>query len=246
MISEKEKQRRLKISKALKGRKKLPEHIKKIADANRGKKRTLEQNEKNKQRAIKQFSCPDNRRRARDKALKQWSDPEKRALMTDGNRRRAEDPITRKKISETVKSIWHDQDGPYRTEEKMNKLSNSMLKLWKDPEYVSKIKKSRLLKPNKAERKLLGILNDLFPNEWKFVGDFSFMIDGKNPDFLNVNGQKKLIELFGDYWHQGDNPQDRIDIFKPFGFDTLVVWESELGDFKLLRKRLVIFNHAVK
>lgn len=44
------------------------------------------------------------------------------------------------------------------------------------------------------------------------------------PDFIVGN---KCVELFGNYWHKGENPQDRINKFKEVGFDCLVIWESE-------------------
>ena len=69
---------------------------------------------------------------------------------------------------------------------------------------------------NKAEKYLELILENLYPGEWKFVGDGQVRISGKCPDFININGEKKIIELFGDYWHQGQDPQNRIDIFTPF------------------------------
>ncbi len=50
------------------------------------------------------------------------------------------------------------------------------------------------------------------------------------PDFFNINGQKKVIEMFGDYWHQGQNPQDKIDRYAKSGFDCLVIWERELKE----------------
>jgi very-short-patch-repair endonuclease len=34
--------------------------------------------------------------------------------------------------------------------------------------------------------------------------------------------------LFGDHWHQGENPNNRAKIFEPFGYKTLVIWGSEL------------------
>ncbi|GAH00624.1 unnamed protein product, partial [marine sediment metagenome] len=99
---------------------------------------------------------------------------------------------------------------------------------WKDPEYQKKIAKALHCTPNKPEQALLILLNHLFPNEYKYVGDFQFFLGGKNPDFMNINGRKSLIELYGTYWHRHDDPQDRIDHFKKFGFSTLVVWENEL------------------
>lgn len=130
-----------------------------------------------------------------------------------------------------------------KTEVSKLKMSASKIKLWKTDEYVSKQMKAHRVKQNKKELLLEKILHDLYPNEWKFVGDGQVIIDGKCPDFINVNGQKKIIELFGDYWHKGENPQDRIDVFKPFGYDTLVIWEKDLKDM-IYTKMLI--NHFVR
>lgn len=113
-----------------------------------------------------------------------------------------------------------------------------MEKIWEDPEYIKKQIKSRHIKPNKLELKFESWLNENFPNEWKYVGDFEFWLGGKNPDFMNINGQKKLIELYGDYWHKNDNPQDRIDYFNQYGFDTLVIWENELKDLNTVKNKI--------
>jgi hypothetical protein len=48
--------------------------------------------------------------------------------------------------------------------------------------------------------------------------------------------------LFGDYWHRNDNPQNRIDIFKPYGYSTLVIWEHELNNVEELSKSLITFH----
>lgn len=109
---------------------------------------------------------------------------------------------------------------------------------------IRKMFKSLAAKPNKQERLLGQILDELFLGQYKFVGDFSFSLGGKSPDFLNVNGQKKLIELFGDYWHKGENEDDRVSHFQRYGFDTLVVWERELKDRDSLVKRLVAFQDS--
>lgn len=54
-----------------------------------------------------------------------------------------------------------------------------------------------------------------FEDFFTFVGDGKVIIGGKNPDFINEKN-KKLIEVYGDYWHKGQNPQDRIDYFVKF------------------------------
>lgn len=123
-------------------------------------------------------------------------------------------------------------------------ISKRMKENWADPEFALRMGIAQGITPNKPETVLLNLLNELYPNEWKFTGDFSFMINGKNPDFTNVNGQKKLIEMYGDYWHKDDNPQDRINAFKPFGWDTLVIWEKELKDLATVKVKINEFSEA--
>ncbi len=80
------------------------------------------------------------------------------------------------------------------------------------------------------------MLNKLSPKEYKFVGNGKIIIDRFNPDFINVNGQKKIIELYGDYWHKRPEvikrDKKRIRIYKKYGYNTLVIWERELKDLE--------------
>jgi hypothetical protein len=126
-----------------------------------------------------------------------------------------------------------------KSREKGRKITTN---LWKTEDYIKKQQKARHAKINKSETALRDLLDELFSKEYKFVGDWTVAIDGRCPDFINVNGQKKIVELFGDYWHRGQNPQDRIDIFKPFGYDTLVIWEKELRDRDKLQEKLLEFH----
>lgn len=103
------------------------------------------------------------------------------------------------------------------------------------------MRKAWSMKPNKPELKLLALLEDLYPGAWEYVGDFSHMINGKNPDFVNRD-RSSVIELFGDYWHRGDDPADRAAIFAPFGYKTLVIWEHELKCIKTVTERIIEFN----
>ena len=135
------------------------------------------------------------------------------------------------------------------TLEETEKRKSSMKNQWKT---VGKEEKERRMKflwesekkisrPNKSEIKLDTILKSLnLP--YKYVGDRSFLINWKNPDFVNVNGKKKVIELFGDYWHQNDNPQNRIDLFKKYGYECLVIWENELKSLDGLKLKLIKFE----
>jgi len=76
------------------------------------------------------------------------------------------------------------------------------------------------------------------------VGDGSFVINGFNPDFVNINGQKKIIELFGDYWHRNTQIKDkkRIKTYNKYGYKVLIVWEHELENINKLKIKLQKFN----
>jgi len=101
-------------------------------------------------------------------------------------------------------------------------------------------------RPNGAEQVLLNLLNQYFPNEWKYVGDYQVWFGKKNPDFINVNGKKKLIELFGRIHHKKEEEIPRIEHFKQFGFDTLVIWADELRNKESLKEKLINFSGAIK
>ncbi|RLF26316.1 MAG: hypothetical protein DRN05_07220 [Thermoplasmata archaeon] len=104
--------------------------------------------------------------------------------------------------------------------------------------------KGRQVHPNKLERFLSELLQELFPNEYKFVGDGTVIIGGKLPDFINVNGQKKIIEFFGNYYHKREDEEIRIAYFRRYGYKTLVIWEEELNDLPKLKNKLFRFHRS--
>ncbi len=104
--------------------------------------------------------------------------------------------------------------------------------------WQESIRKSLHMRPNRAEQALFVLLEKLSPGDWKYVGDWEFVLAGKNPDFVNINGKKQIVELFGDYWHKGEDPAERIALFREFGYETLVVWEAELKDLTRLTERV--------
>lgn len=146
-------------------------------------------------------------------------------LMSDSKKGVVFSEEHKRRISESCK-------GRKCSEETKERMARANKKKWENSDYRgSVIRNSRLsmkITPNKSEQKLQQLLDNRFPEEWKFVGDGSFILNGYNPDFINVNGKKQIIELFGDYWHKGEDPADRAKLFEPYGFKTLVIWEHEL------------------
>ncbi len=137
--------------------------------------------------------------------------------------------------------------GTKHNKETKRKMSVAQKRLWGDPIWHKKqqtrmARGNRLARPNKVEIKLFDLLDSIQPGDWKYVGDGSLILAGKNPDFVNVNGKKLLIELFGDHWHRHDSPKKRAAIFKPFGFRTLVIWERELENRPVLIRKINRFT----
>lgn len=146
-----------------------------------------------------------------------------------------------KSLSEEHKrNVSESLKGKKCSEEKKKKISRSLKGHPVSKETLKKI--FNLTKPNKAEQKLFELVEDIFPDEYRLniKGDI-LILGGKIPDIVNVNGRKRLIELYGDFYHKGDNPQKRIDYFKQFGWNTLIVWGHELKDIDLLKIKLQTF-----
>lgn len=127
--------------------------------------------------------------------------------------------------------------------------SCAQIKLWQDLNHRNKMKKlqfeGRQISPNKPEKKLNALLNKLYPKEYKFVGDGEIILGGFNPDFINCNGQKKIIELYGDYWHSSPKQQKlhkrRIKTYAKYGYKPLIIWEKELKDLNKLARKIKEF-----
>lgn len=81
-------------------------------------------------------------------------------------------------------------------------------------------------------------MSNLFGAAAASTGDHSVYIrSGEhllNPDFMELNGIKKVVEVFGDYWHgrkealEVQKEDVRTALFKAAGFDTLILWEGWL------------------
>jgi len=118
--------------------------------------------------------------------------------------------------------------GTHQSDEEKEKRSQTMKSKIASGEWFPTIPSYPYPKPNKTEVKLLNLLDKYFPDQYKYTGDGSVIIAGLNPDFTNCNGRKEVIEMFGDYWHKGEDPQEKIDRYAKFGFRCLVIWEKEI------------------
>lgn len=134
------------------------------------------------------------------------------------------------------------------SKETKKKYRNHMKKQWKinKNEIVKKIMKGLQLKPNKPEKILSQLCLILFNRDYKYVGDGQVILEGFNPDFINVNGQKKIIELYGNYWHNKadykERDKRRLKSYTRLGYKTLIIWEHELKDLDYVAGKLISFH----
>ncbi len=130
--------------------------------------------------------------------------------------------------------------------------SCARIKSWKEEEYRNKTIKAmlsgNLIKPNKPETLLTKLFKEL-KLHYTFVGDGKIILAGFCPDFINKK-EKKIIELYGDYWHNLSDykkrDKRRLKTYKKLGYKTLIIWEHELKDLNKLIKRLINFNRKEK
>ncbi len=97
--------------------------------------------------------------------------------------------------------------------------------------------------PNQGEQFLDTLLNKHFPGEWKYTGDGKdgTQIGGRIPDWLNVNGRKAVVELFGEPWHL--EPSRTFEAtkkhYEKYGFICIIIWYRELRT-KASRQSLIV------
>lgn len=217
----------------------------------------------------KYWSNPENRIKCSKRSKIFQSRPEvkaKQSVAKLGDKNAAKRPEVRTKISVNMKRRWDDPEernrlvvamrkAAKRPEVKANR-SAAAIRRWKDPKYRKKTLDAFFeaiqRKPSKPEKQFDILLQKLFPDQWRYTGDASFWVtsNGKrlNPDFISTKGPKKIIEFNGDYWHskkvtgrtKEEEEQQRTDLYAQLGYQTLIIWESELKNVEMLEKK--IFN----
>ena len=124
-------------------------------------------------------------------------------------------------------------------------VSKTMLKYFREhPDWLSQEKRKKISDNTKRMNRLgltggsktpNGIESILLENcinliEYTGNGkvwiDFSYKM--KNPDFVVKNDNQKVIEVFGDYWHKDDVPEELINEYRKQGVNCLIIWENDI------------------
>lgn len=152
--------------------------------------------------------------------------PEKKKQISNSVFKFYQDHPERKGKSETMKKNLSKAIMGHIVSDKTREIIRKCAyKQWEDPEMAKKVFGTR--GKSWEEENLFSLLQIYFPNYWEYTGTGKYKIGRKVPDFMNIE-HKKIIELYGDYYHKEDIPQDRINYFKQFGYDCLIFWASEI------------------
>lgn len=149
--------------------------------------------------------------------------------------------------------------------ETRKKLKEALKLRWANPEYKNKVIKSCMGRipwnkgkagcftkeaitkmltrrtPSSLEDKFQGIIdkNNL---PYKFVGDGSFMIGRKNPDFININGAKIAIEVYARYYKFRHSEtiekwkENRQKVFNEYGWELVFFDETQVNTTTILQQ----------
>lgn len=86
-------------------------------------------------------------------------------------------------------------------------------------------------RPTGLERKMIWIIQK-YNLPYRYVGDGSFLIGYKNPDFINTNGEKIAIEVY----------EEKI---KEMTFGTVERWKSKrIKEFHKFGWKILFFNRS--
>lgn len=132
----------------------------------------------------------------------------------------------------------------YENPANRKRWSEIATKMWQNEEIARKIFMSLKKRPTKPENLLIDFLNKNFPNQCKYVGNGTFWLNGKNPDFMNCNGKKLLIEFMGFYTHTFEEEVERESHFAKYGFKTLFLHYSDLENKNLLKIKIGDFQNG--
>jgi len=149
---------------------------------------------------------------------------ERKEQLDNARKRRKFDLDTRIRMSKSGKAKWRKKS--YREFTLENNRGLFRKDMVQPYTYISRVA------PNKLEERVLAIV----PNCVKYVGNGKLWISvangNKNPDFVvhPLSKTKKVIEVFGDYWHKKKEEKSVIEAYQQVGIECMVIWEHDVHE----------------
>jgi len=127
------------------------------------------------------------------------------------------------------------------------RMCNIHKELWKDEEYRNSqlTKMHSIGRPTYPEKVFTDLVNkENLPIDYTGTGKGVRIIKGSLiPDFT-VRNKNKVIEIFGEAWHDYDDEEHRKTLFGELGIDCLVIWAKELKNNKEVIQKVEQFINS--
>lgn len=89
--------------------------------------------------------------------------------------------------------------------------------------------------PTIPEQRIIEIVGKYLPDfKYNGNGQLGVVLGGMIPDFVNTNGKKQVIEVFGDYYHGKlcknwkNSELGKTMAYNSIGYDCLILWEHDI------------------
>ena len=192
------------------------------------------------------MKSPDRSRKLREATSKNWQDEEYRNHMIEVHKDYKWTDEQRNKIISKLKK-------PH-SKEHNRKVGDALRGNPKSQEHIRKLFLASGKKPNKTEIFTDTLVKIACPEEFIYSGNGKIWIEGKNPDWFNVNGKKQVIEMLGTYWHgekktgrtNGQEERRLKSHYAKYGYDCLIIWQSELKYQEEVIEKIRKFNSGGK
>lgn len=89
--------------------------------------------------------------------------------------------------------------------------------------------KARFRRPTRPEKRFIAFCRQ-YNLPFKYIGKGDVWIGKRNPDFIDCNGRKVVVEILGNYWHKPEDAFSMKKDYAQYGFECITIWENETKD----------------
>lgn len=175
----------------------------------------------------------------RMRELPESTKQEQRRKISNSLKGRKVSKKTRQKIGNKNRGENNGMYGRKQSQKARDLISKASWERWQNKEYkervIKKTLKALLKRPTGLEYQMINIIKK-HNLPYKYTGDGDFWIGGKNPDFVNINGEKKLIEVGNVFHHQGNYVEKRRKHFAKYGWESHIFINDKLDEKEIIKK----------
>lgn len=145
---------------------------------------------------------------------------EYKAKQRKATQKKWEDGVYKDRAEKTAatRASWT----PEQREANSRKISEARKREWAEGKRAD-MKPASRRRVSKVEYALAPYLEKL---GYRHNHDGHTFIGKHVPDFVDIKG-RRVFEFYGNFWHQGEDPQVKIDYYKDLGWDCEILWEED-------------------